>query len=161
METQDIISIVALVVSIGAGGFSYWTGKRLQVRQQHFEIVQNKTQYLTVAKMNLVKNVAKINGLMNANVLGSVNKDDSLKEVFEQFAESRDVFKGVEDNIGKKLRDSVNQRLDVMEDSVFREFQNAKALSGTDFKTILSLPEEFLRVVNLELSNLQSQESLD
>ena len=116
MTWDRVFALLALIVSSVAVIVSYYNSKYLQRRTHVFQIKMAKTLAIGQVHREIVKNVARFNGILNSVTMGITTlNDDQIAELVRLFSESRDAYESIRHNISKNSTDKLDNEIEGIE----------------------------------------------
>ena len=118
------VSVIALLASMGAVYMSIQSNKKLLAKGHQFETERRRQSVLEKHKLVVTKNVAQINGILNAGVIVASNDITDITaekvatdmvKIAKFYAEVRDTYKSIEHHLNDQSRAEINEKLDEIE----------------------------------------------
>ena len=152
------VSVAALLVSAVSIGMTIRSNKDLQAKQHQFEIKLRQKIALENAKLIVTRNVASINGIMNAALITEPDNvsQDFLEEPFRLYAEVRDTYRGIEHYFNDQSRKEINQKLDEIEGAGAFETFMSQSITPELIQNCLSIPQLILQKIDENLALMPS-----
>lgn len=102
-----IISTIALVISVATAIFSMWHNQKLQRSQQNFEHKFKQVEVIEQAKIKIVKNKERINGLFNLSHFFPDEK--TFAKAAKIHAQNYSLYKGIEHRFSNETRTKLDK----------------------------------------------------
>ena len=155
-----LVSVLALLTSLGTFYMSSQSKKKLLAKQHQFETELRRQSGLEKHNLVIMKNVAHINGILNAAAITAASNDikditaEKVKaivvEIGKSYVEVRDTYRAIEHHFNDQSRAEINQKLDEIE-GYYETFMNQPSTPNLTTDVVIKMGS----ISNLILQKLE------